>query len=256
VIGRRISAAALLVAACLAPAALSRLDAVEVRKIRPDQPSDAALMEDLRARMMGRPGLEMRDVRPDVVDGHLTLRGSVDALYERDEAERLCSAIRGLRSITNEIEVRRTEIPDSLLQLHALRALEASPRLRSFGIEVSVTDAVLSMTGEVPLFRDRLEAEKLASRTQGIVGMDDRIRLIQAPVDPEVVERRLKRVLGDKLIFGGVDDLTVQVSEQGVVTLGGVAAAHIDRLKAERIAFGIRGVTAVINRISVRRPRP
>lgn len=249
-----IAASAILAAGWVSPAG-----AVEVRKIRPGQPDDATLEEEVRMRLTGRPGLELRGIEVDVQDGHLTLSGRVPSLRDASEAERLSAAVRGLLSITNRIEVRDTETPDSLLQLNAMRALESSPRLRSFRLKASVSEAVLTLDGEVPLARDRMEAEKLASRVDGIVDLRNRIRVSHAPVDPEIITRRLKGVLGRKLIFGGVDDLEVEVSEGGEVTLRGIAAAHVDRLQAERLAYGIPGVTSVRNLIQIRRapePRP
>lgn len=245
-------AAILAAAAWIGPGPL----AVEVRKIRTEHPDDATLRQEVLDRLVGRPGLELRDVEAEVTDGRLVLSGTVGSLHEASEAERLSTAVRGLVSIKNQIQVRPVEIPDSLLQLNALRALESSPRLRSFRLKVQVEDAALTITGEVPLARDRLEAEKLASRVEGITSLDNRITIPSAPVDPEIIQRRLTALLTNKMIFGGVDQLEIEVSAEGVVTLTGVAAAHVDRLQAERIAYGLPGVRSVRNRISVRAAGP
>lgn len=253
------TAAVLFVAVALLVPARPGLLAVEVRKIRPGQPDDRTLVREVRQRLTGRLRLNLRGIVIDVQEGHLILSGRVPSLYDAMEAERLSAAIRGLRSITNRIDVESTEIPDSLLELHAMRSLEASPRLRSFRLQVSVKDAVLNLSGEVPLARDRLEAEKLVSRVEGIREMKNGIQVAHKPVDPQIISRRLEGVLGRKMIFGGVDELEVSVSEEGRVTLKGIAAAHVDRLQAERIAYGIPGVTSVDNLIVVRRapdPRP
>jgi osmotically-inducible protein OsmY len=244
----------LLLAVTALVAGLTPADGVEVRKIRPAPPDDATLEDQVKRRLAGRPGFDDSGVAVKVLEGDLVLSGSVETLFERREAERLASAIRGLRSVQNRISVKRSGTGDSQLEYLARRALQASPRLRSFQLKIVVSDARLVLKGEVPLAKDRLEAEKLVSRVPGVLAIDDNLRVAAVYVDPQVVRRRLERLLGYKLVFGGVGDLSVQVTETGVVTLEGVASAHVDRLRAEQIAFGIRGVTSVVNRIRVRLP--
>ncbi len=237
---------------CILAGALS-LPAVEVIKIRPVPPSDETLAAEVARTITGRPGMDAHRVHVEVHEARLLLSGEVPDLHSRAEAERLALGVRGLSSVENLITIDTAEIPDSLLQFHSLRALEASPRLSSFGIQVSVVEAALTLTGEVPLARDRLEAEKLASRVQGLQSLDNQIRVAPTPVDPEILKRRIEKILRDKRVFGGVEELTVSVGEGGVVTLGGFALSHVDRLRAERLAYGLRGVTEVRNSIQVRR---
>ncbi len=230
------------------------LPAVEVIKIQPAPPSDEALAREVARIITGRPGVDTHRVRVEAHEGRLRLSGEVPDLHSRAEAERLALGVRGIASVENLITIDTAEIPDSLLQLNSLRALEASPRLRTFGIQVSVAGAALTLAGEVPLARDRLEAEKLASRVRGLQSLDNQIRVAPTPIDPDVLRRRIEKLLGNRRVFGGVEDLMVSVDEGGVVTLGGFSPSHVDRLRAERLAYGLRGVTEVRNDIQVRRP--
>ncbi len=249
--GRLAPAMSLLVAACVLGA--PHLSAVEVIKIRPAAPTDESLAAEVTRVISGRPGVDVDDVEVEVRDSSLRLKGRVRDLYDRSEVERLASAVRGLGSIENLLEVEAIDTPDSLLELNSKRALESSPRMTSFRIQVSVAGAAATLTGEVPLARDRLEAERLVSRVAGLQSLDNQVRVAQAPIDPAIIRRRLERLLGDKLIFGGVEELVVEVSESGLVTIRGFVISHLDRLRAERLAYGLRGVTEVRNGLVVRR---
>lgn len=226
--------------------------AVEVRKIEPPQPDDATLEADVRRQIAGRPDVEIGRIKVGVAGGVLSLTGTVDSLWDRSEVERLAAEIRGLKSIDNELTVSPVDAPDSLLEYDANRALETSPRIRSFGLKVSVSGAVLTLDGEVPLARDRMEAARLATHVHGIRELNNEIRVASAPVDPAVVRRHVEHLLGSKVVFAGVEDLSVEVDGEGVVTLGGTVKSFADRLTAERITYGVRGVTSVTNNLRVK----
>jgi len=229
---------------------------VEVWKVGAAAPDDATLLRTVQSKITGRPGVDVARVEVVVLQGALELSGTVRTLYEREEIEKIASSVRGLVSITNEIRMERIEQPDVMLQREALREIELSPRLRSFGLSAQVQDGVLTLDGEVGVVRDREEAEEAASRLPGIVEIRNRIGLAPGPFDPDLVRRRLERILSNKLIFGGVDDLKVEVRQDGAVTLAGIVPTHVDRTRAQKVAYRIRGVTSVDNQIRVRRFSP
>lgn len=241
-------------AATLFLLAFTTAQAVEVRRITPPVPDDATMASMVVNRISGRPGLDVSGVEAAVRDAVLTLSGSAADIYTKREVERLAAAVRGLRAVENRIVVTRKDLPDSLLEQEASRAVDLIPRLRSFRLQVTVLDATVRLEGEVPLARDRVDAEEAAVRVAGIVGVDNRIRIEALPVDPDLIARRLTRLLTNKLVFGGVADLRVEVSEGGAVLMEGRVATLADRMRAERIAYGLQGVTTVDNRLRLETP--
>ncbi len=236
-------------AAALVLLAGTEAPAVEVRRITPPVPDDATLEKMVMDRISGRPGLDVSGIEATVRDAALTLSGTVEDLHTKREVERFAAAIRGLLSLENRIRVAGQGLPDAFLQQEAKRAVELFPRLRSFRLAVSASDATVRLEGEVPLARDRLDAEEAVARVPGVVAIDNRIRIAAVPIDPRLVRERLVRLLANKLIFGGVEDLQVEVGEGGEVTIQGGVATHADRIRAERLAYGLQGVTTVDNQL-------
>ena len=228
-------------------------EAVEVRRIDDAAPDDATLARVVEQRISGRPGVDRSRVAAGVEDSVLTLSGNVSTLHERGEIERLVATIRGLRAVENKIEVDRGSDPDPLLEVHALRAIESSPRLRAFGLQIHVLDGALTIEGEVSLARDRADAEDLVSEVSGVVSVQNQIRLAPCPFDPALVKKKIEGLLARRLIFGGVEDLRVTVGEGGEVVLEGVVPTGADRMRAERLVYGVRGVVSIRNLLQVRR---
>lgn len=230
--------------------------AVETWRPTAPAPDDETLVRTVTMRISGRPGIHVSTVQVEVRDGTLRLGGSVPDLHSRREVERLASSVRGLVAIENNLEVNRRDVPDSLLALEVQRLVDSYPRLRSRRLRAKVSRGVLELEGEVLLARDRLDAEEASARVPGVLSIRNRIDIAPADVDPDLIRRRLTRLLGNKLIFSGVEDLVVQVGEEGRVRLEGVVVTHADRLRAERLAFGLRGVSQVQNDLEVRRFLP
>jgi osmotically-inducible protein OsmY len=232
---------------------------VEAWSPRSAAPDDATLVRVVQGRISGRPGLDVSRVSVAVEAGALDLSGTVATLHERAEVERLASAVRGLVSVRNRIEVDRKDLPDSFLEGEVARALGLRPRLARFRIRASVNSGILTLQGVVDLARDREDAEEAGARVPGIQAVRNELSLAPVSVDPGLIRRRLERLLANKLVFGGVDDLVVEVSAGGAVSLSGVVVTHADRIRAERLAYGLRGVSSVRNDLAVRRfpqPRP
>jgi osmotically-inducible protein OsmY len=246
------AAACLLALLILCP---SEAGAVELRRVTPAEPDDASLARSVARVLDGRPRYDFSKVTFDVKGAVLSLAGEVPDLYSRRKAEWLASGVRGLAGIENEILIRRTERQDGLLEVEARRKIDLFPRLRSFGLQLSVRDSVLALEGEVPLGRDRLDAEDAAASVPGIVEIKNRIRLISVPVDPALIRKRLIRLLENRMVLGGVEELEVEVAESGEVVLSGIVISHADKLQAERIAYGLPGVTSARNELRVRATR-
>jgi len=250
----------LLIAACVVFSTSFNVSiAVEARKVRPSAPDDESIVRTVLNRLSGRPGLDVSAVSATSQSGSLVLTGRVRTIFEQREVERLAAGVPGVVALANRLEVQGLETPDSALEVEADRALGAMPRLRGFRIQVSVAGAVLTLVGEVPLARDRFDAEESVSRVAGIVGIHNELRVAPYPIDPDRLRKRIEALLQDKLVFGAVEELVVKVGPPGEVTLLGIVFSNADRQRAERIVYGVRGVVAVTNELTTRpetRPSP
>lgn len=249
----------LLLVILLSAAASGVTPGLEARKVRAPAPDDETLLSTVLTRISGRPGLDVSAVTVSAAGGTLLLSGTVATLFDRGEVERLASGVRGVAAIDNRVEIMKLDEPDASFEVAADRALGALPRLKGFRIQVSVSNGVLTLQGEVPLARDRLDAEDSVSRVAGILSVRNLLHLPLHPTSPELIRKRIDGLLHNRLVFGAVENLEVGVTPEGEVTLEGVVATQADRLRAERLSYGLRGVVTVVNRLVVRTvdaPRP
>ncbi|MCI4062468.1 BON domain-containing protein [Micromonospora sp. R77] len=109
-----------------------------------------------------------------VADGWLMLRGEVEYGFQRRTAERELRRLRGVRGITNLVEVRASAPPsDEQTRRDLARVL-----VRRAGVEridIKVTGDTVVLTGVVRSWWQRDEAERAAWATPGVREVHDRI---------------------------------------------------------------------------------
>jgi osmotically-inducible protein OsmY len=123
--------------------------------------------------------LELRATVPDGVqvvvhNGHLTLTGFVPTLFHRAVAEKAVRHVRGLKGIINRIKVVPVASATDVRRGIA-RALHCDATIDGRGIEVTVADHAVTLTGQVKSWHERDSAERAAMHAPGITKVDNRI---------------------------------------------------------------------------------
>lgn len=139
---------------------------------------------------------------------------------------------------------------DSHLQAEVQKALSAS---RFKGIQASVQNGVVTLSGSVDLFSTKLNAEQKVHHVKGIGAIRDDIQV----AGPEIPDQQLQAKLQQAIAYGltgyvpvAFQAITVQV-QNGVVTLGGHAAGPVAASDAVAIVENTKGVKDVIDNIQV-----
>ena len=119
-------------------------------------------------------------IRATVIDGHVTLRGTVTWPYQRDAAE---EAVRRLAGITGILSVINTTTPapapDLADQVRAAIARRLGPGADIESITIELTGGVVTLSGTVHSWPDREAAIAAASLGRGVVRVHD--MLVVAP---------------------------------------------------------------------------
>ncbi len=142
---------------------------------------------------------------------------------------------------------------DSQIKKDVEEELRWEPDIDATDIAVAVKDGVVTLTGFVRSFSQRLQAEESAKGVAGVLGManDIEVRLphINQRPDPEIARDAVAAIQFD-LPFSS--DRVKVVAKNGKVTLEGELEWNYQRKRAERAVRRIRGVKTVSNLIKLK----
>jgi osmotically-inducible protein OsmY len=142
----------------------------------------ANLRSDAEIARAVRTGLEWDVLVPDdritstVSDGYVTLRGSVESLADRHEAESAVRRLAGIRGIHNEIEVVPT-VEAADLQLKIEEALERRALREADRINVQVIDGRVTLSGSVQSWDEKRAVIGLVSHAPGVRSVQDHLAI-------------------------------------------------------------------------------
>jgi len=143
---------------------------------------------------------------------------------------------------------------DQQIQRDVIAELAWEPRVDAAGIGVAVRDGVVELSGIVPSFLQKLEAEKAARRVEGVTAIAQEL-IVHYPGDTKVADSEIARRVQDILSWDvGVPAgrITIKV-ERGWLTLAGTVDWNFQREAARKAAARIHGVTGITNLIEIHR---
>lgn len=211
--------------------------------------------EDLRLAVLGA---FIRDPRvsyfkPEIeVDNYVvTLTGIVDNPKAKRAAEADAKNAACILRVKNHLKVRPSKLlPDETIAIEVRAAFARDPHVGRTDIGVSVSNSKVILSGQVDSFYDVRQAEELASRTNGVVDIQNNLRvhdILNVKTDREIEED-----IKDQLWWSPfVDSDSIAVSVKGgVATLSGIANS---RLEAEAAATNARegGAKTVVNQLKI-----
>jgi osmotically-inducible protein OsmY len=121
------------------------------------------------------------------------------------------------------------------------------------GVQATVHDGVVTLTGTVPLFSLKMEADQRTRKMKGVQGVSDEIQ-VAGPILPDsVVEAKLVKAISyDRVGYGTTpfNAISVQVHD-GTATLSGDAYGPVDAASAIALAANTPGVKNIVNEVRV-----
>lgn len=142
---------------------------------------------------------------------------------------------------------------DRGLRHDILRALEFEPGVNAENIGVAVKDGVVTLTGFVTSYAEKVVAERVVSGLKGVraIAQEIEVRLSGnvKTADDQIARRALKIIAWDTTIPN--DKLQVKV-QNGWITLSGNVEWQYQKLGAEQAVRKLSGVVGVTNLIAVR----
>ena len=112
-----------------------------------------------------------------VRDGHISLTGRVDWMYQKVAAERAVKALRGVRGVFNQIEVKPTLTPYDI-QRRIVEALHRHADVDARRIHVETLAGTVILSGVVRSWTEQDEAVRAAWSAPGVVAVDNRLSVV------------------------------------------------------------------------------
>jgi len=140
---------------------------------------------------------------------------------------------------------------DKQIRQDVIDELEFEPSIDAANIGVLAKDGIVTLTGHVPLYAQKLTAERAAWRVRGVKAVVQDIE-VRYNGDPASDEQIAKRAL-DILRWDGTVPRQVHVTmNRGWLTLSGEVDWQFQRHNAEKDLRGLTGVVGITNDITLK----
>jgi osmotically-inducible protein OsmY len=142
---------------------------------------------------------------------------------------------------------------DSQLQQDVMDELQWEPRVHHANVGVSAKDGVITLSGFVGSYAEKIAAEKAARRVKGVRGLAEEIE-VRLPSDAKTSDPEIAKRIADMFEWSVLipkDKIAIKV-EHGWVTLSGAVDGHFQRKSAGDLVSRISGVKGVSNQIEIK----
>lgn len=196
------------------------------------------------------PTIDAEHIGVSVENGIVTLTGHVNSYVQKIDAEKATQRVKGVKAISQQMDVRynfERPIQDDQIALRAVDALAWSVVPKD-SVKVTVQKGWVVLSGTVEWQYQRSEAEAAVRKLAGVLGVTNHIA-IKPVAQPKNVKKIIMAALhrSAQVEGEGVDVST----EGGVVHLTGHVRTWQERSEVERAAWSAPGVTMVENKIEV-----
>jgi osmotically-inducible protein OsmY len=188
-----------------------------------------------------------------VDNGVVTLRGVVASAWVKNEAIDQAKAAEGVTAVVSELTIRRGESDRAIGEAVAekLRRYVFFTVFDDVSVEVSDGRATLAGYVTMPYKADAMT--KLASRVDGVQEVVDKMETLPvSSFDDQIRYAVATRIYNDPLFWNYAIQVVPPIHiivKQSRVTLTGVVASEVERMKAAAIARETFGVMSVENKL-------
>jgi osmotically-inducible protein OsmY len=213
--------------------------------------TDRQLQQNVLSALDWDPSIDATDIGVTVDNGIVTLRGDVRTFAEKAAAERVTVGVYGVKAIANDVNVRvihdgtRTDADIAAAAVNALRWSAMVPKDK---VNVTVSNGLVTLKGEVEWNFQRDSAVRAVRDLLGVIGVSNLVTLRPQVKEADVqskIEAALKR-------SAEIDARRIHVQTvDGKVTLSGNVRSATERREAGLAAWAAPGVREVENHVVV-----
>jgi osmotically-inducible protein OsmY len=211
---------------------------------------DRQIQELVLATLEHEPGVDAAQIGVSVVDGVVTLQGSVPSFRQKWLAERAARHLATVRAVANDLEVVRAEAQtsDATIAQAVADAIARESAVPAGRVKATVRRGWVVLSGTTTWAFQRAAAEGAARSVAGVKGVANSVT-----IEPQIsigdlharIEEAFRRA-------AEADAHGVKVeARDGTVVLSGTVHSHNEREAAERAAATAPGVNRVDDRLIV-----
>lgn len=215
--------------------------------------SDSSLQQRVIRELAWDTRIDATDVGVEVDDGVVTLTGTVGSWAKKLAAQDAAHRVAGVHDVANDIQVR---IPgaaggtDTEIAQAIRAALEWNVMVPDERIETTVSNGVVTLTGNVDFWTQRQDAERVVRDLAGVRAVVNKIEVVPASaVGPDDIRRSIEAAL-DRQAARHAGHIKLKV-EDGLVTVDGVVHSWAEREAVVGAARGTPGVKNVQSHLRV-----
>ncbi|HXI39323.1 MAG TPA: BON domain-containing protein [Bryobacteraceae bacterium] len=115
-------------------------------------------------------------VKVKVTKGSVTLQGTAEWQYQREEAERAVRSLMGVKGVFNEITLK-PRVSAERVKAKIEEALKRNAEIDASHIRVETSNGTVILHGDVRSWAEREEAERAAYAAPGVTKVEDQITI-------------------------------------------------------------------------------
>jgi osmotically-inducible protein OsmY len=212
--------------------------------------SDEQLQQAIEEELEWLPNLNSAHIGVAVDTGTVTLSGHVDSYPEKLVAARAAFAVRGVKSMAQEITVRSVfavETDDDIAR-EAAQSLERAVDIPDT-VHVSVTAHQITLSGEVEWMFQKEAAGRSMHHIKGVTHVLNEIKINNNALTSGIKEAIVEALLRNAELEG--KHIQVATNGGGTITLAGRVRSWAEREQAEKVCWSAPGVVAVVNGLDI-----
>lgn len=213
--------------------------------------TDKNLQKDVQDALKWEPQLNATEIGVIAKDGIITLTGSVEHYYKKNEAENTTKKISGVKAIVEKIDIIPTNsnlITDTIIAERILKVFKFHFSIPDEKIKIKVENGWVTLFGNVNWNYQKEAAKKAVTQLNGIKGITNLIKT-NSDRNDEVNKARIEKAIYNNAALA---DSHIDVSvKNNDVKLSGLVNSFFEKEEAERVACKTPGIWSVDNQIDV-----
>ncbi len=213
--------------------------------------TDLQLQQRVMDELEFEPEVNAAHIGVTVRDGVVTLSGHVSTFIEKLAAEQAAKRVKGVTAVAQDIEIHFPGDPktgDDEIASRAVKILQWHMSVPAQRIAVKVDHGVVTLTGNVDWYYQRVRAEEDIRRLGGVREVLNEID-VAIGLHAEEIRQQINAALSRRADLD--PNAIVVVVDDGTVTLTGKVTSEDERITAERVAWSAKGVAEVVNSLKV-----